>query len=381
MAAPGLPAENMSYPKLEVNLSAIAENANTVRTYLGAHGISVSGVIKFSDGSIPVVGAYMKGGITELASSRTIHLQEIKDAYPEARTLLLRIPMMSELERAAACADTILMSEKSVLEAYNATVRRLREEGRELPRRNVILMLDIGDLREGVTTAEELAELAVYTEKELTALHLRGIGCNFACLNGVLPDAPHLKKLADAVHVVEKAVGHKLETVSGGSSIDMIRCVGEFTLPEEINHLRIGGFIANPITMCRGRGIILPGMRLDTFRLIAEVVEVKEKNTDMDDNGTPRRNWAGNVIESASRGVRTRALLACGSQDLGDATKLIPLEDGIEVVGCSSDHTALDVTELKRELKPGDTVAFRSPYMPLLYAFSTRHIEIEYLQD
>jgi predicted amino acid racemase len=112
--------------------------------------------------------------------------------------------------------------------------------------------------------------------------------------------------------------------------------------------------------------------------LTAEIVEIHEKAS------APKgatKNWAGQTITREDKGRRLRAILALGSQDVSDAATLIPLDDGVEVVGCSSDHTIVDVTDTGRAWKSGDTLTFRVRYSNMLYAFSGDHVTVEYRLD
>ena len=88
----------MKYPILDVDLAAVEENARTMCKLCAGRGLDVAGVIKFSDGDLKIAKAYADGGCKQIASSRTIHLKEIKTAYPDITTMLIRIPMMSEVE-------------------------------------------------------------------------------------------------------------------------------------------------------------------------------------------------------------------------------------------------------------------------------------------
>ena len=66
---------------------------------------------------------------------------------------------------------------------------------------------------------------------------------------------------------------------------------------------------------------------------------------------------------------------------MGDASGLIPVEPGIEIVGNSSDHTILDVTDTCRTWHTGDTVTFKLRYSPMLRAFSGKHVNREYTEE
>ena len=360
----------MYYPRLEVDLNVVRENAGNVCRLCKGRGIDVAGVIKFSDGDLRLAEAYREGGCRQIASSRTVHLERIKKAMPDVTTMLIRIPQTGEVEEVVRWCDISLNSEEKILRLLD------RESERQGKIHGVLLMEDVGDRREGIFGREKLVETALMVENELDHLYLAGIGASFACVSGVLPDWENLSHLAKSAESIEEKIGRKLDMVSGGSSITLTLVGGNKPIPEKINHLRIGGAIANPMGLRVNRGTVLEGLREDAFTLTAEIVEVEDKPSAP---GGPRKNWAGKVVEFEDRGVRTRAIAALGSQDIGDASLLIPLDDGVEIVAGSSDHTVLDVTESGRQWAPGDRVSFRMYYMPMLYAFATRHVEIDYL--
>ena len=358
------------YPVLNVNLKTIENNAKVMTSFCKERGISVAGVIKFSDGSLEIARAYADGGCTEIASSRTRHLEAIKTAHPEITTMLIRIPMFSECADVVKWCDISLNSEELIL-------RRLDECAAVLGRKHkVLLMLDVGDRREGVVGCDELLRLAVLVENELNNLELAGIGSSFACASGVLPDWDNLTELADAATAVEAAIGRKLDIISGGSSITLTLLAKDLPVPKKINHLRIGGAIANPMAIRRNRGVEIPGLKEDAFTLTAEIVEVQTKPSAAAGTG---KNWAGQIIEREDIGTRTRAIIALGSQDIGGADQLIPQMKGVSILTGSSDHTIVDVTDSRRRWLPGDLMDFSVFYMGLLYCFATRNVEIKYV--
>jgi predicted amino acid racemase len=361
------------YPALQVNLDAIRQNARVLCGLCRENGISVAGVIKFSDGSPAVGKAYLEGGCAQLAVSRARHLQGLKEALPEAELLLTRAPTRGELEAAARWADLILLADADLL-------RALDEEAKVWGTRpGVILMLDVGDLREGVDNIPELVELAVLAES-LPNLRLRGVGTNHACLNGVLPTWENLSFLIEGAEAVEQAIGRPLELISGGSSINLLLLRDWVNkMPPRINHLRLGGTIANPMNIRLGRGLTFEGLREDSMLMAAEIVDLHEKASAP--KGESTKNWAGETVTQQDKGRRLRAILALGSQDIGSHTSLIPLEEGAELVGCSSDHTIVDVTDTGKTWKTGDVLQFRVRYSAMLYAFTGQHVRIEYLKD
>lgn len=348
-------------------------NAQVLCDLCAANGIAVAGVIKFSDGDLQVAKAYRDGGCAQLGVSRARHLQALKAAYPDTQTLLTRAPARGDLTACARYADLSLHADAELLTALNAEAQKWNTHP------GIILMLDVGDLREGVDNIPALVELAKHCES-LSHLQLRGVGTNHACMNGILPNGENLSFLVEGAEAVERAIGRKLDIISGGSSINLLLLRdGINQMPPRINHLRLGGSIANPMNIRMNRNLTFPGMREDGIRLTAEIIEIQEK--DSAPKGQSTKNWAGETVTREDKGRRWRAILALGSQDVGDAGTLIPVDDGVEIVGCSSDHTIVDVTDTGRVWKSGDTLTFKTRYANMLYAFSGKHVDVAYRYD
>lgn len=364
--------DNLHFPALEVNLDAIRTNAKVLCDICNRNNISVAGVIKFSDCDLQVAKAYSDGGCVQIGVSRAKHLQKLKDTYPNMETLLTRAPTRGDLEYAAKYADLILVADVGILNALNDEAAKWGTHP------GIILMLDVGDLREGVDNIPELVEMGKLCEA-LPHLNLRGVGANHACMNGVLPSYENLSFLIEGAEAIEKAIGRKLDIISGGSSINLLLLKdGINQMPKRINHLRLGGSIANPMNIRLVRGISFAGMREDSIRLTAEIIDIHEKAS-APKNST--KNWAGQAVVREDKGRRLRAILAVGSQDIGDALMLSPLDRSLEIVGCSSDHTIVDVTDSKITYKSGDTITFQVRYGNMLYAFTGDHVSIAYCFD
>ena len=360
------------YPLLKINLESIRKNAHTMMNYCANRGIDIAGVIKFSDGNIKIARSYYEGGCKEIASSRTIHLKHVRKEIPQAVTMLLRLPMMWEIPEVIKYCDISLNSEKGTLISLNKEAKKIGKT------HNIILMLDVGDLREGLINIEDLYNLAVFAEHELNYLNLLGIGTTFACFGSILPSHDNLETLINAAKYIEKGIGRKLKIISGGSSVNLT-LLQNSGMPKGINHLRIGGTIANPRNIRINRGVSIPGMEEDTFILYSQLIEVGIKPSLP--FGKTSLNWAGNKVEYIDCGLRKRAIAALGSQDVGDSIKLLPRDKGIKVIGCSSDHTILDLEESDKDWKVGDIVSFNLSYLSLMYTFCTRHVKFEYIHS
>ena len=365
--------QDRHFPVLDINLTAISTNARVFCDLCAQNNISVAGVIKFSDGDLQVAKAYRDGGCAQLAVSRAKHLQALKEAFPNTETLLTRSPTRGDMENCARYADLTLIADADVLTVLNAEAEKWNT------RPGIILMLDIGDLREGVDNIPELVELAKLCES-LPNLNLCGVGTNLACMNGVLPTYENLSFLVEGAEAVETTIGRKLDIISGGSSINLLLLRdGISQMPPRVNHLRLGGSIANPMNIRTNRGVTFPGLREDTITLTAEIVEIHEKASAPKACST--KNWAGETVVREDKGRRMRAILALGSQDISNASTLIPMDAGVEIVGCSSDHTIVDVTDSGKIWRSGDTLTFQVRYANMLYAFSGDHVDIAYRYD
>ena len=67
--------------------------------------------------------------------------------------------------------------------------------------------------------------------------------------------------------------------------------------------------------------------------------------------------------------------------DVGDMERLRPVDQGVIVLGGSSDHCILDIENCPRKLKPGDIMEFSLSYNNMLYATNRRDIPIKFLHE
>lgn len=360
------------FPRLTINLSRLRQNMLHVTQLCHKASIQVCGVIKGCGGLPTVARLFRLCGASELGSSRLEQIISCHEAGIPGPYLLLRIPMLSELEDVVRWCDTSLQSELSVLNALEETCQRLNMTHR------VIVMADLGDLREGFWNHDEMVEVCVHVEKNLPHVHLAGIGVNLGCYGSIQPTADKMKALLTIAHHVEARIGRKLEVISGGAS-SSYTLVHWGTMPEGINHLRIGEAILNAHDLPYVWKIPNMGLRPDTMVLQAEVVEIKTKPT----------YPVGNIIIDAfgnkptyeDRGFRKRCIVAVGRADVGDVEQLVPCEKGITVLGGSSDHCILDIQDCKRDLQVGDIVDFLLTYPNMLYATARNDLPLHFTED
>ena len=349
-----------------INLQKITENARTITNLCAAHGITVIGVTKGCCGMPEVARAILASGIGGLADSRLSNLRRMKEAGIKVEMLLLRSPALSEATEAVKLAEVSLNSELEV-------VASLAQEARALGRlHRVILMVDVGDRREGLLP-EDVEGVARKIES-LEGIRLLGLGSNIGCLSGISPSLKDTQLLVQLAVRVEEAIGRELAVISGGSSIHL-RMVEQGSLPVRINQLRIGEGILLGSDPADGRPFSYTSQ--DTFTLTAEVIEVKWKPALPNNN---KRESGHVVLEEhpirEDQALRCQAIVAVGTQDVR-IEGLSPRTPGMRIIGASSDHLVLDVTA--RPVKVGDKLEFALEYPALMTAMASPYVRKEIL--
>ena len=359
------------YPQLEVDLSILRSNARQVITHCQQQGIRVCGVVKGVDGLPEVARAMRLCGAEELGTSRLEQVERCRAVGVGGPWLLIRIPGLSELPDVVRLCETSLQSERVTLDALEEECVLQGKTHR------VIVMADLGDLREGFWDKDEMVDVCVHVERELPHVELAGVGVNLTCYGSTKPTPEKMQALLDIAARIEKRIGRKLEIISGGAT-SSYTLVHWGTMPAGINHLRIGENILLGKDLQVNWGIQdMDYLRMDGFTLRAEVVEVREKPT------YPIGEFAidafGRKPVYVDRGIRRRAILALGRADVGELESLIPREAGLTVIGGSSDHCIVDVEDCPRRLEVGDIVEFSLCYSHLLYATSRSDVTIQFV--
>ena len=141
-------------------------------------------------------------------------------------------------------------------------------------------------------------------------------------------------------------------------------------IPDEINNLRMGEAVFCGYNTTFSEKI--EGFNRDTFELKAEIVEIKNKPSKP--NGTCLADFSGNVPKFEDKGIRKRAIIAIGNEDI-NITGITPKNEAISVVGGCSDYTVLDITESEKDYQVGDIVSFRMNYVSILKAMISKFVE------
>lgn len=353
------------FPLLEVNLKKVYENTKYVVNLCENRGISVAGVVKVVHAMPEVVSEMDKAGCKYLATSRINQVIKMKNQGVKKPIMLIRIPMYSEIKQLVEYVDISLNSEIETLKKINEECKNQNKEHK------VILMMDLGDLREGIIDEEEFINLALFVEKELKNLKLYGIGTNLGCYGSVKPTENNLGKLCNVAEKIEKLIGRELDVISGGAT-SSLTLIWDDKIPSKINNLRIGEGILVAKDLDDFWQYDMSMLYQDAFLLKAQVVEVKNKPSHP--IGEIFIDAFGNKPIYKDRGERKRALLAIGKQDFVSVDTLVPIDKNIEVIGASSDHLIIDIESCENDYRVGDIIEFNIYYPHLLYLSGSKDV-------
>lgn len=359
----------MTAPRIEIHLDRIQHNATILVDRLRGLGISVTGVTKATSGSPEVAAVLVAAGVTSIGESRIENVERLRRSGLSSHVTLIRSPMLSQVGRVVANADVSMNTEPTVIDALSgAAVAQERRHG-------VILMVELGDLREGILPAD-LAAVARRTVT-LPGLELVGIGTNLACLSGVVPDSANMSRLSSLADALTLDLGRELAVVSGGNSANLDWAHGSAGVGR-IDDLRLGESILLGREPLRRDPI--DGLRLDAFTLVGEVIEAKAK--DRRPTGTVAQAAFGSAPDSGPNagpdaaggtgpGTGTRVIVALGHQDVDPDGLTAP--SGMTILGAGSDHLVLDSGT--HTPPAGSELRFQVDYRALLRAMTSPFVD------
>ena len=351
----------MEYPVIEINLDVIRGNAAALTALCGTRGIAVAGVVKCTCGSPAVASAMLAGGVIQIADSRLENLERLRNNGINSELLLLRSPMKSQITHTVKIVDISLNSELEIIELLSAEAVRQRKQ------HDIILMIDLGDRREGVMPGEVVAAAGAIIR--MPGVRLAGIGTNLTCFGGILPSPENMRQLAELATEIETVYAIKLRWISGGNS-SSLKMIIDGTMPAKINHVRLGESIL--LGRETAYGELLPGTEPDAFCLKAEIIESAVKPSQPE--GIAGLDAFGHVpVTSGDNHYRRRVLMGIGREDTV-LEGLLPCLPGIKVLGGSSDHLIVDVEEAGRAFEAGDIIAFNLTYPALLGCMTSSYV-------
>ena len=347
----------MNYPRVDINCAKIYHNTQTLINRLSHKGISVTPVTKVCLGHPIIANTLISAGAQMIADSRVENIEKMRTSGMSLPTMLIRTPMLSQAESVVKYCNISLNSEIAVIEQLSliASQKNIIH--------GIIIMVELGDLREGVMPNNLLAFIGKIIN--LPNIVIKGIGTNLACRYGISPDNDKMSQLSALATEVEQAFSIQLDIISGGNSASISWAVNHGE-KSRINNLRIGEAIFLGCEPLYQEPI--EGLFTDAITLTAEVIESKIKpSLPWGERG---KNAFGEKKSIPNRGDVSQALIALGRLDVHISGLKPPA--GITIVSSTSDHLVIETSG--ESLLVGQKVQFNLDYGAILLAMSSPYI-------
>jgi predicted amino acid racemase len=348
--------------QLLINLSKLKHNIRWVQNLCVENRVQLVGVVKGCNALSPIIEAFEEMGVQRLGMSRmedaakTFHLLA-------QRPYFISIPSLQQVEGIVESFQVSLHSELKTIEALAEVARRRRRS------HGILVMVDSGDLREGVLPRDVNDLVRCILNREDRYVKFLGLGANLGCRCIPSPTEEDIDYFGEIAAFVKRSMNVSMDIVSIGGSV-VIPWMENQSLPNEINQVRIGESIL--------LGNIPPGAQRhdplsnEVFILRAAVVEVKEKPFKTLDKRSPfsnRKNHDGGSVG------RIQALLDVGFLDT-DPLGLTPRDHPLKLIAATSDYTLADATACDPRLQPGEVIDFSMNYQALVRMLHAPHLTI-----
>ncbi len=345
------------YPRIIINKEKFRHNLKYMLNSCHDRGLTMMAVSKVFCADHELINIMVEEQVDYIADSRIENLTGISSVIPK---VLLRLPSIGKTDQVVKHSDISLNSEIATIKALNKSAEILNKI------HGIILMIDLGDLREGIFDEEEVSD-TVKKILKLNNIKLKGIGTNLTCYGGVIPTPKILQKLVDYKNMIESEFNISLEIISGGNSSNIELLLAN-RIPEGINNIRLGESIV--LGRETAFGNYLDNTYADVFTLETDIIEIKEKpSIPIGDIGM---NAFGKVPIFSDKGISLRAILAVGNQDV-DYKELTPY-DTVDLIGSSSDHIIVNIGDTHNIYEIGDTMLFRLTYASILSLMTSKYV-------
>lgn len=348
---------------LKLDRRKLQHNYNYLNTVFEEHHIDWGIVTKLLCGHKEFLEEVLALGVKEIHDSRVSNLKVIKSMAPDVQTVYIKPAPKKSIPDIIKYADVSFETELDI-------IRLLSEEAvRQNKLHKIIIMIEMGDLREGVM-GDDLSDFYGHVF-ELPGISVIGLGANFNCLHGVMPTKDKLIQLCLYKQIIEARFNRKIPWVSGGTSVT-IPLLFMHQLPKGVNHFRVGEALFFGLNLFTGE--TLENMYDDVLELDAEIIELTEKP--MLPNGMLAENPSGESFEidkSLYGKTSHRAILDVGLLDVNPKF-LLPRDEDLRIIGASSDMLVVELGENINKYKVGDVLRFNLRYMGALSILNSRYI-------
>lgn len=349
---------------LKLYREKLRDNYNFLKKLFDEHNIEWGVVTKLLCGNEKFIREIVDLGVMEIHDSRISNLKVVKKINSQIQTVYIKPPPKRSIKNVIKYADVSLNSDYRI-------IKLLSDEAVKQDRlHKVLIMIEMGDLREGVM-GDDLMDFYAHVF-ELPNIEIVGLGANLNCLHGVMPTQDKLVQLSLYKQLIEAKFNKKIPWISGGTSVT-IPLLKKHQIPAAVNHFRVGETLYFGADLFEEN--VIEGMHDDVFILNAEIIDIAEKP--LVPVGPLGMNPSGEkfqVNEEDYGRTTYRAILDIGLLDI-NPEYLIPSDERMKFVGASSDMLIYDIGKNKDNYKVGDLVTFKLKYMGALGLLNSYYIE------
>lgn len=342
----------------------LKNNFNFLKTFFSEQKIEWSIVTKILCGNKKYLEELLNLGIKQYSDSRISNLKTIKTLDANAETIYIKPPAKGVIKEVVQYADVSMNTD------FN-TIKMLSEEAQKQGKvHRIIIMIDLGELREGVMREDFVAFYS--SVFQMKNIKVEGLGTNLSCLYGILPNNDKLIQLSLYKQLVEAKFNVEIPYISGGSSVT-IPLIYQNLLPKGINHFRVGETLFMGTDPYNNKPY--KSMENDVFKLYAEIIELYEKP--LVPSGELGKNMEGNTytFDEDNIGKSTyRAIIDLGLLDI-DIEHFNPTDKRIKYAGATSDMVVLDLGDNDQKYKVGGLIEFTMDYMGIVRIMNSKYIE------
>ncbi len=358
--------------KLIIHTKKIQDNIKYLSDYFDSHHIDWSLITKVFSGD----KEFLKNVLTDdviknidsIGDSRLTSLKNLKEVNPDMQTIYIKPPAKIYADDIVKYADISLNSSHNTIVALNKAAKKAKKIHK------IIIMVELGELREGV----KRTELMNFYESvfELSNIEVIGIGSNLGCMHGIEPTYDKLLQLSLYKELISAKFNKDLKYVSGGTSITL-PLIEQKSIPKDINHFRIGEAIFFGISPLDNKQF--KELAVDTFEFCANIIELEEKK--IVPEGVISHSNVGQTAEFHEDNISEtsiKAILDFGLLDV-DQDDIEFIDDELEYVGITSDMMVIDLgsnksVDGKKKYRIGDKVYFKPNYMAVARLLNSKFI-------
>ena len=353
------------YPRIIIDLSKIEGNARKVYYMCFENDKDLMAVTSEVSSNPIIVESILNAGIHNIGDSRIEDLLNLeKEQKNDLNLTLIRPPSISRIDTSLEHIDRIYVSDLTTVKILEKMANLYRLVY------NIVIVLDIGDGRDGVTK-EELP-FFIREILNMKSIKIVGISVNYSCISGILPTEKDQEELDNTIEKISGEIDVSSIVISAGGTV-VLKLLKEKKLSKKIKEIRCGEGILLGTSTSENKTI--SWLEKNTFILEAEIIEVREKRCEP--IGELGVDSCGNIPKFLSKGIRKRAVVALGYKDV-DISTIKPIDPQIYILAASNDYLILDVTDAIPNYNSGEVVQFSLQSSSLSRAMSSPYISKVY---